>query len=609
MRIAEPHLEGDSVYWLEGRPAEQGRSVLVRRGPEGFSREPLDSHWSLRTRVHEYGGGAYTVRAGTLFFSEARDGRLYRASPGDEPVALTPEGACRFADLEVDDRRNRLLAVCEDHSDPNVEAVQSIVSANLDGEGKPRPIITGSDFYSNPRVSPEGSQLCWLEWCHPNMPWDGTELWLASIGEGGEPIEKRRIAGGPSESVFQPQWSPDGKLHFVSDRSGFWNLYRVDGDRIVPLHLREAEFGLPQWVFGMSTYGFADAGRIFCAYCEVGIWHLGLIDRDGTLEEIEAPYRQIDGVAVQGRNAVFRAASRREPSVLVHCDLDTRQFTVLKRSAKLPDELRPYVSPSAPVSFPSAGDRTVHGFYYAAWNPDFLPPEDEKPPLIIRLHGGPTAAAACALSLSAQFWTTRGFSVLELNYGGSTGYGRRYREHLNGQWGVVDVEDTVAAARHFASLGLADPDRVIVKGGSAGGYTVLCCLAYRNDFAAGAAYYGISDLRQLAVETHKFESRYHESLVGPWPDDEKVYAQRSPLGAAERVDAPTIFFQGSEDRVVPKEQTEAMVAALRKLGVPVAYYLFEGEGHGFRDGANVKRALDAELCFYCTMLLKKGVRF
>lgn len=610
IRLSEPRIDGDSVYWLEGRPAERGRTVLVRREPGSSVRDELQAPWNVRTRVHEYGGGAYAAVGGTVYFSENRDQRIYTVQPGAHPEPLTPEGPWRYADSEIDLPRRRLLAVCEDHSDPQREAVQSIVSIDLDGScAPPRTLRSGADFYSNPRTSPDGTSVCWLEWHHPNMPWDGTELWIGSLGEEGEIQQSRRVAGGPKESIFQPRWSPDGGLHFVSDQTGFWNLYRYESGVAVLLHERKAEFGLPQWVFGMSTYGISDDGSIVCTCCEDGRWSLGLVDRSGDLNRIESPYTEIDGIDVKGGVAVFRGASPSEPSALVRLDLHSGEHEVLRRSAELSDDLRGYLSVAQPVSFPSAGGETVHAFHLAPRNPDFAAPEGEKPPLIIRLHGGPTAAASDSLSLSGQFWTSRGFAVLDLNYGGSTGYGRAYRERLNGQWGVVDVDDTVAAARYLASTGQADPDRIIVKGGSAGGYTVLCCLAFRDEFAAGASYYGISELKGLARDTHKFESRYHETLIGPWPAEIRTYEARSPLGAAGQLTAPTIFFQGSEDPVVPKDQTEAMVDALRARGIPVAYYLFEGESHGFRDGANVRRALDGELAFYCAMLLRKGIRF
>lgn len=610
VRLGEPRMAGGSIHWLEDRPAEGGRTVLVRLGPDGEASDALPPPWSVRSRVHEYGGGAYAVAGETVWFSENSDRRLYELGAGGDPRPLTPEGPWRYADLESDPLRRRLVAVCEDHSETGHEARQSLVAIGLDRRAEPpRVLRQGADFYSNPRISPDAERLCWLEWRHPNMPWDGTELWVGSLGGSGEILESHQVAGGPGESVFQPRWAPDGVLHFVSDRSGFWNLYRMDDALAVPLHPCEAEFGLPQWVFGMSTYGIGDDGTVVCSFCEAGRWSLGCIERDGGLERIPTPYTQIDGLDVREKSAVFRAASPTEPSALVRLDLSTSKREVLRQPGELSSGLRGYLSVARAVEFSSADGQVVHGFHYPPHNPDYSAPDGEQPPLIIRLHGGPTAAASDALSLSAQFWTSRGFAVLDLNYGGSTGYGRAYRERLNGQWGVVDVDDTVAAARQLARSGQADPDRIIVKGGSAGGYTVLCCLAFRDIFAAGASYYGISDLRGLMLDTHKFESRYNDTLVGPWPAARDMYESRSPLAAADRVTAPTIFFQGSEDAVVPPSQTEAMVGALRARGVPVAYYLFEGESHGFRDSANLQRALDGELAFYGTILLRKGIRF
>lgn len=610
LRLGEPRLEGGAVYWLEGRPAERGRTVLMRRKSGGAAREVLPGTANVRSRVHEYGGGAYAVAGETVLYSEFRDDRLYGARPGAEPAPLTPEGAWRYADLEIDSRRSRLLAVREDHADAGREPQQALVAVSLGGgSGAVRTLLSGADFYANPRLSPDGERLCWLEWRHPQMPWDGTELWTARVAPDGGLAAKRRVAGGPEESVFQPLWSPRGELHFVSDRSGFWNLYRDAGGTPVALCPREAEFGLPQWVFGMSTYGFASDGAMLCAFCESGSWSLGLLGRSGTLRPVATGHTQIDSLAIQGRSAVFRAASPTEAPALVRLDLESGRQEVLRRSAAPSEGLQRYFSPARAVSFPSAHGLTAHAFYYEPRNPEFAAPEDEKPPLIVRVHGGPTGAASGGLSLAIQFWTSRGFAVADVNYAGSTGFGRAYRKRLDGQWGVADVDDTVAAARHFAGAGLADPNRLIVQGGSAGGFTALCCLAFRSVFAAGASYYGISDLAALARDTHKFESRYHERLVGPWPGSERLYSERSPLGAAGQVTAPAIFFQGSEDRVVPPGQTEAMVAALRARGIPVAYCLFEGEAHGFRDGANTRRALDGELHFYNAILLRKGLRF
>jgi dipeptidyl aminopeptidase/acylaminoacyl peptidase len=581
---------------------------LVRRGHDGKTRDLRQGPSSVRSGVHEYGGGAYTVLDGTVYFSEARDHRLYSLSPAGHAQALTSDGPLRYADLEVDALRERVIAVCEDHSGSDREARQSLVAIRCEPGIQPMScLLSGSDFYSNPRVSPGGKRICWLQWQHPNMPWDGTELWVGSLGANGGIGDLEKVAGGQDESIFQPEWSPAGELHFVSDRTGYWNLYRFDGGAS-PLHEREAEFGLPQWVFRMSTYGFADDGRILAAFCEHGRWSLGLLDGYGGLEPVPTPYSQIDAVTVRGSQAVFRAASPSDAPALVRMDLNSRRMETLRESAEIPNNARSFFSVPTSEYFRSGTGSRVHAFLYKPHNPDFEAPAGEKPPLIIRLHGGPTSAASDALSLTVQFWTSRGFAVADLNYGGSTGFGRAYRERLNGQWGVVDVDDAVAAAQHFVAQRQADESRLIVKGGSAGGYTALCCLAFRDIFAAGASYYGISELAGLATETHKFESRYHDTLIGEWPAQEALFSERSPLGKADQVKAPTIFFQGSVDPVVPKAQTEAMVSALRACGVPVAYYLFEGESHGFKEATHIRQALEGELAFYATMLLRMGVR-
>ena len=603
IRLGEPVIEGDTLYWLETRPDEGGRNVLVRLELDGSLPESPIPSWDIRTRVHEYGGGAYAVSDRAVYFSEPRTGQVYEFRDDRLPIALTPEGPWRYADFEVDCPRGRVIAVCEDHSESEGEPNNSIVEIDTQRRGAPAgELVSGSDFYSNPRLSPNGERMCWLEWTHPNMPWDGTELWVGKFDAQGQPIDRQRVAGGPRESIFQPQWSPDGVLHFVSDRSGYWNLYRHAEGRSTPIYEHEAEFGLPQWVFGMSTYGFTDDGRLLSSFCEEGTWKLGLLGSQGEFEPVELPYTQIEAIAVRGNRAVMRAASPTKAPALLLLNIPSRQLMTLARSTSDSGHLRDWFSVPQSVSIPSGDGESVHAFYYPCASREYAGPDGEKPPLIIRVHGGPTAAASNALSLTTQYWTSRGFTVLDLNYRGSTGFGRAYRERLSGKWGIVDVDDTVAAARHFVNLGLADRNRIIVKGGSAGGYTALCCLAFRDDFAAGASYYGIGDLKGLARDTHKFESRYLETLVGPWPSAKHLYEERSPLGAADQLSVPTVFFQGAEDKVVPKAQTEAMVEALQARGVPVAYHLFEGEAHGFRDGDNIKAALEAELEFYRSML-------
>ncbi|MDE0104381.1 MAG: prolyl oligopeptidase family serine peptidase [Bryobacterales bacterium] len=603
IRLGLPQIDGGHLYWLESRPTEGGRTSLLRRAlGAGAVAELTPPPWNVRSRVHEYGGGAYAVRAGTVCFSHAADNRLYRLVPGSEPLPLTAEGPWRYADLTLDPKCREVLAVVENHSGSRVEPANSIGAIDLDGfERAPRQLLGGSDFYSNPRLSPDGKRLCWLQWAHPNMPWDGTELWVGERRKAGAIGDRTLVAGGSCESVFQPQWSPDGALHFVSDRTGFWNLYRWDG-RPRPLLERRTEFGLPQWVFGMSTYGFLGDGRILAAYCEGGRWQLGIVTTDGVLEQVETPYSQIEGLSVDGSQAVFRGASPGSAPALMRLDVANGKLEVVRRSVPLQAGLGTFYSMAVPVAFPSDQGREVHGFLYRPRNPDFRAPAGERPPLIIRFHGGPTAAATDALSLTVQFWTTRGFAVLDLNYSGSTGYGRAYRELLRGQWGVAEVEDGVSAARHCISEGYARPDAILVKGASAGGFSVLCCLAFRDTFAGGTSYYGLCDLTQLTQGTHKFESRYHETLVGEWPTEASVYRERSPLRAADQITAPVLLFHGAADTVVPVSQTEQMVDALRASGAHVEYERFEKEAHGFRDEATIRRTLELELAFYLRAL-------
>lgn len=603
IRLGSPQIDRGSLYWLESRPTEGGRTSLVRRNLSGGAvAELTPPPWSVRSRVHEYGGGAFAVRNGIVCCSHAADNRLYRFIPGCDPHPLTAKGPWRYADLAIYTRHRQVLAVVEDRSSSCDEPDNWIGAIDLDDVDRaPRQLLTGSDFYSNPRLSPDGKRLCWLQWAHPNMPWDGTELWVGERRKNGTIGDPALVAGGSRESIFQPQWSPEGDLHFVSDRTGFWNLYRWDG-RCRPLLERRADFGLPQWVFGMSTYGFLGDGRIVAAYCESGRWQLGIVTADGLLEPVETPYSQIEGLTVDGLRVAFRGASPGASPALVHLDLAKGGVEVVKRSVPLQAGLGRFYSVPVPISFPSAEGREVHGFLYRPRNPDFRPPAGERPPLIIRFHGGPTAAATDALSLTVQFWTTRGFAVLDLNYSGSTGYGRRYRERLCGQWGVAEVEDAVSAARHCVSAGYARLDAILVKGSSAGGFSALCCLAFRDTFAAGTSYFGLCDLTDLTEGTHKFESRYHETLVGEWPAKASVYRERSPLRAVEKITAPVLFFHGAADTVVPVSQTEEMVSALRARGGDVEYERFENEAHGFRDEATIRRTLDCELAFYLRVL-------
>jgi dipeptidyl aminopeptidase/acylaminoacyl peptidase len=591
-------IDGEDVYWVETRPQEKGRYVVVKLPPDGRTVEVTPNPFNARTRVHEYGGGGFTVGAGVIYFSNFADQRLYSFDGAENPQAITPEAEMRYADGVIDRRRSRMICVREDHSAPGREAVNSIVGIPLSGSGSQVTLAGGADFYSSPRLNPDGSRLAWLQWSHPNMPWDGTELWVADVQGDGSVTNPVRVAGGVYESIFQPEWSPAGELHFISDRSGWWNLYRWREDGIEALCPMEAEFGFPQWGFGMSTYAFESANRIVCAYIEHGFSKLAVLDRKtGELEKIESPFTRIDGVRAAPGQAVFIAASPTETASIVRFDLDNRRFETLRRSSELTIDPE-YISAPQAVEFPTEDGLTAHAFFYPPRNRDFIAPENERPPLLVMSHGGPTAATSPTLRLSIQYWTSRGVAVLDVNYGGSTGYGREYRERLSGRWGVVDVDDCVNGARYLAERGLVDGGRLAITGGSAGGYTTLCALTFRDAFKAGASHYGVSDLEALEVDTHKFESRYTHKLVAPYPERADLYRERSPIHHTNMLSAPVIFFQGLEDKIVPPNQAEMMVNALRAKGLPVAYITFEGEQHGFRQASNIKRALDGELYFY-----------
>jgi len=597
VRLAEVEFDGDNIYWLEGRPAEGGRNVIVRRRPDGTLMDVNPPPFNARTRVHEYGGGALLLHRDVAYFSNFADQRLYRQPIGGDPQPLTPRDELRYADGIMDSGREAIFLVREDHRRGR-EARNEIVRIDLAQGGEGHVIATGNDFYSSPRLNANGSRLAWLTWNHPNMPWDGTELWIGSLTSAGQIAEARRIAGGGEESIFQPEWSPDGSLYFVSDLGGWWNLYRWRDEHVESLLPLEAEFGGPQWVFGMSTYVVESAERIVCSFARDGLTHLASLNTaTRQLTELDQPYTYYAGLRGRSDQIVCLAASPTEPLSIVLLNLDTGKAEVLRRSSDLTVDPA-YVSRPEPVCFATTGGQEAHALFYRPVNPGFQGLEDVRPPLLVRSHGGPTGASAGILEWSTQYWTSRGFAVVDVNYGGSTGYGRAYRERLNGEWGVVDVDDCVNAAWHLARLGLVDGERMAIRGGSAGGYTTLACLAFRDAFRAGASYYGVSDLEALARETHKFESRYLDRLVGPYPERRDIYMARSPIHFADRLSCPIIFFQGLEDKVVPPNQAERMVEAVRKRGLPVAYVAFEGEQHGFRRAENIQRALEAELYFY-----------
>ena len=459
-------------------------------------------------------------------------------------------------------------------------------------------LVSGNDFYSTARISPDGSRLAWLTWNHPNMPWDGTELWVGEFNEDGSVGHTEMVAGGQEESIFQPEWSPDGVLHFTSDRTGWWNLYRWHEGQIEPVYEMEAEFGGPQWQLGSSRYGFEKPGNIICTYVGKGGMHLAALNTEsGDLEPLHVPYTSMSGLRVSPGRVVFIGGSPVRQFELAQLHLETGQVEVLRKSSNVQVD-EGYLSPAEAIEFPTENGLTAYGYYYPPKNADFVAPEGEKPPLLVLSHGGPTGTTSTVFNPSIQYWTSRGFAVLDVNYGGSTGYGREYRERLNGQWGVVDVDDCANGALYLAERGLADPNRLAIRGGSAGGYTTLCALTFKDVFKAGASHFGIGDLETFVHDTHKFESRYLDRLVGPYPERKDLYKERSAINYTDRLSCPVILFQGLEDKVVPPNQAETMVDALRKKKLPVAYVPFEGEQHGFRKAENIKRALDGELYFY-----------
>lgn len=597
VRLGDVAVDGDDLYWTESRAYEGGRTVIVRRDAHGTIADAVPSGFNARSRVHEYGGGTYAVRGGILISCSLEDQRVYLFGDGD-PIAITPqpdiEAGDRYADFLF--HGDHIICVRERHSD-DLEPINSLVVFPLDGSDDPRVIAQGHDFYSSPRVSPDGSRLVWLSWDHPRMPWDGTELWGAALAQDGSVSEPELLAGGETESVLQPEWSPGGVLHFVSDRSGWWNLYRFVGDRVEPLHAMEAEFGNPQWQFGMRRYGFLPGGRIVTMYSENGVDRLGMIE-DDVLQPVYTAYERFgSSLGVRGDVLFTTAGSGGSATAVVGIDAETGDVDIVRTSLDI--DLDPgLISHPKPIEFPTTQGTVAHAYYYPPRNPAFAGPEGEQPPLLVLSHGGPTSSTSPELDIGLQFWTSRGFAVVDVDYRGSTGYGRRYREALRGEWGVVDVDDCISAALYLADAGLADPDRMAIRGGSAGGYTTLCALTFSDVFAAGASYFGVGDLAALAAHTHKFESRYLDGLIGPYPEAADLYEERSPIRHLEELDCPVILFQGLDDRVVPPAQAHEIVAALNAKGIPHAYVEFEGEGHGFRRSGNIERAREAEFFFY-----------
>jgi dipeptidyl aminopeptidase/acylaminoacyl peptidase len=600
LRLGSLVVEGDDIYWAEGRPDEGGRIVVVKRSADGRVADVTPPGTNVRSRVHEYGGAAYAVSGGVVYYSEFADQRLYRLAPDGVPAPLTPPGDWFYGDGAIHVSHRRLVCVREDHTVAGREPVTTLVSLSIDGPpATGHVVMSGHDFYSTPRFSPDGSRLSWLAWRHPQMPWDGTELWVAEVATDGALERPRCVAGSDNESIFQPGWSPDGTLYFVSDRTGWWNLYRLVDGRIDAVHPMAAEFGRPQWQLGTCTWAFADESRLVVAYGLTGRWHLATIDLStGTFVPITTDAEPADSLAATRTHAVIVGGSARHADAVLRIDLATGRAEKIRAASPVEID-EGFLSVPEAIEFPTGNGLTAHAFYYAPHHRHFRAPAGATPPLIVFTHGGPTAATHARLSLEIQYWTSRGFAVVDVNYGGSSGYGRAYRQRLKGEWGVVDVSDGVNAAKYLAAHGKADPDRLVVRGRSAGGYTTLAALTFHAGvFKAGTSYYGIGDLELLVQDTHKFESRYLDGLIAPYPERRDVYRARSPINFVDQLACPLLLFQGLEDPVVPPNQAQMMADALRVKKVPVALITFDGEQHGFRKAATIVRCLEIELFFY-----------
>jgi dipeptidyl aminopeptidase/acylaminoacyl peptidase len=604
--LAEPKWDNGCLYWLEFRPQENGRNCLVKRSANGDIVDLLPSPMSSRTRANEYGGGSYCVHAGRVFFVLADDQRIYQldsTQQNPKPAAITPQGAFRYADLTFNAARNEIICVREDHSQKDAEEIAQLVAIDCT-TGDTRILASGDDFYSSPQLSGDNNKLCWLSWNHPSMPWENTSAYTATINDSGNLNDVKPVkgvaAGEKPQSIFQPRWSSQDELVLITDQDNWWRFYKLDSNNQwhsfaqLDSSLAQAEFATPQWVFGLSTWDFINQQEIVTAYTIANHWFLATINiNSGQVTKIPCDYSDISGISAEQGNVAFLGASYNTPSELVVSDTSSHT-SVRGLTSSLDKKL--FSKPEAIIFGPD--NEQAHAFYYPPHNPKYRGPDGEKPPLIVMAHGGPTSARSDALNIKIQYWCSRGFAVLDVNYRGSTGYGRDYRLALNGQWGISDVDDVCRGAQYLVDKNCVDPEKLAIKGGSAGGYTVLAALTFKSIFKAGASHYGIGNLETLVSDTHKFESRYLDSLIGQYPQDKAQYENRSPINFVEQLNCPVIFFQGGVDKVVPPNQAETMVNALDNKNIPVAYVLFPEEGHGFRKAENMIRSVEGELYFY-----------
>jgi dipeptidyl aminopeptidase/acylaminoacyl peptidase len=590
----EARIHAGAVYWLESRPEEGGRQALVRLHPGAEPEELTPPGMNVRSRVHEYGGGAYLVAGDQVVVSDFASGRLFRIGPGRVATPLTPDGPWRYADMVLDARRERLIAVREDHSG---EWVNALATIPLDGSGRVEVLVAGHDFFAAPRLDPAGDRLAWLEWDHPNLPWDGTTLRLGTLAGPGV-VDVETVAGDAGTWVTQPRWSPAGDLWFAAEPGEWINLHRWRDGRTAAICPMDAELAVPDWLFANASFEFLPDGSVLAIARSGGVDRLLRLDAEaGTAVPVDLPFTTIGRVLAEGDLVVCSVGPEDGWPGLIRVDVGTGAWTWLAHDETPVVEVAA-VSRPRPFSFVSSGGRVAHAIFYPPSNPGYQAPEGERPPLIVDSHGGPTSGTSTLFSASIQAFTSRGIAFVDVDYGGSTGYGKTYRKSLEGEWGVVDVDDCVAAAQALVDRGEADPQRLAIRGGSASGFTTLAALAFRDRFGAGTSYFGIGDLEAFVGDTHKFESRYTERLVGPWPAAKALYEARSPSRHADGIRCPVLVLQGAEDRVVPPSEAEGIVAALRAGGIPHAYLLFEGEDHGFRQASSIVRSFEAELSFY-----------
>lgn len=589
--------DNDEMYWIEGRPEEKGRAVAVKYSGR---KDVLPSSYYIRTTVHEYGGKCTAIHEGTIYFSNFADQNIYKLAQTGVVTRVTNTSVLRFGDFVVHPNGKWLYSVMEDHSNP-VDVQNSVVKVNLE-TGDIEKIAAGHDFYAAPRLSPDGNRIAYIFWDTPNMPWDKTELWIGDLNQNGLIESEKKITGLENESVVEPSWSPQGVLYFVSDRNGYWNLYNEENEAICEMN---ADFSAPIWVLGNKSYTFISINNkphIAAIYTEKAIDSLALINLEtNSFKKIPLEFNTLTDVTLKKQNLVLLAKSPTELQQIIEIDPISNQVTVLVAPEPLNIDPSFFSSPEV-IEFPSLNEKNAFAFFYPPKNPNFKADAGEKPPLIVFTHGGPTANVNPSLKLSIQFWTSRGFAVCDVNYSGSSGYGREYRDRLKGNWGVVDVYDVCSAAQYLVDKGLVDKEKLIIEGGSAGGYTTLAALTFRNVFKAGASYFGVSDLELLTKDGHKYEARYLDSLVGPYPADIAIYHARSPLFHTDKLSCPVLFLQGGMDKIVPPNQAEKMYEALLKKKIPTAYILFEEEAHGFRSAPNIIASFEAELYFYRKIL-------